>query len=89
MTQPESPAIKKRRRLDTAGRSDGEEVDSHVIKANPVPNFEKVFGPQYPQRMVLPEPFSFEERDKNKNGKETLVQKILSEDKVHIYHTNL
>ena len=82
LTHAESPAIKKRRRLDTAGKSDEEDPNCIQIKANPVPNFEKVFAPQYPQRMVLPEPFSFEERDKNKNTKETLIQKILKEEKV-------
>ena len=84
MTHPESPAIKKRRRLDTAGRSDAEDANRVQIKANPVPNFDKVFEPQYPQRMVVPEPFSFEERDKNKNTRETLVQKNLREDKVRM-----
>ena len=84
MTHPESPAIKKRQRLDTDGKSDKEEA-GHVIKANPVPNFDKVFAPQYPQRMVMPEPFSFEERDKNKKTRETLIQRILSEEKVQYY----
>lgn len=57
-----------------------------MIKANPLPNFDKVFAPQYPQRMVMPQPFSFEERDKNKATRETLVQKILREENVRFIY---
>lgn len=63
VTQPESPVIRKRFRPNN---TDGGYKESHVIKANPMPNFEKSFVPQYSHRLVIPEPFSFEERDKIK-----------------------
>ena len=72
VTQPESPAITKRFRPSDTEGGDGE---SHVIKANPMPNFEKLFVPQYSNSPVIPEPFSFEERDKNKRSHDTLVEK--------------
>ena len=55
------------------------EEHSHVVKAQPMPNFEKVFAPQYPQRMVTPQPFSFDKRDKNK--------KVLHKEEVLCIHT--
>ena len=79
MTQPESPAIKKRRRLN----DNREEEVGHVIKPIPLPNFDKVFAPQYPERSVVIQPFSFEERDKNKTTHKTFVEKILRDEKVN------
>ena len=85
ITEPESPALAlKRRRLNNSQSQDEEqeETDSHVIRANPMPDMEKVFKPQLPHKVVETKPFSFEERDKYKPNRQTLVEMILSKEKV-------
>ena len=77
----------KRRRLHNQSEEEGEtEVeetdDSHVIRANPMPNMDKFFQPQLPHKCVETQPFSFEERDKNKPTRETFVEMILRKEKV-------
>lgn len=87
LTEPESPALAlKRRRLNSGQAEDKkeekEETDSRVIRANPMPDLDKVFQPQLHHKCVEPKPFSFEERDKNKPNRETLVEMILRKEKV-------
>ncbi len=55
---------------------------SHVIKANPMPDFDRVFKPQLPHTATETLPFMFEERYKDKPSRETLVQQILQKEKV-------
>ena len=91
-TQAESPAFAlKRRRLNnnnstTESESEGKEEtsDDRVIRANPMPNMDKMFQPQLPHKKVETKPFSFEERDKNKPNRETLVEMILRKEKVRL-----
>ena len=59
-----------------------EEQVSHVIHANPMPQFDKVFKPQLPHRAIDTQPFDFEERYRDKPTRETLVQQILQKEKV-------
>ena len=90
ITEPESPALAlKRRRLHNsqAEEDQKEETESHVIKANPMPNMEKFFQPQLPHKCVETQPFSFEERDKNKPTRETFVEMILRKEKVQKMYT--
>ena len=91
ITEPESPALAlKRRRLNTNHQTDDEqqegkeETDSHVIRANPMPDMDKVFQPKLPHKKVEAQPFSFEERDKNKPNRETFVEMILRKEKVNL-----
>ena len=74
----------KRRRLNstTTDITEEEDTGNHIIRANPVPDFENVFVPQYPQRVVITQPFSFEARDKDKPSRQTLVEKILQKEQV-------
>ena len=73
----------------TSKKDEKEKDESHVIKARPVPNFDKVFVPQYPLRSIEIQPFSFEERDKEKPTRQTLVEKILQKgEKVHSFCVN-
>jgi len=73
LTEPESPAIVKRPRI-AAGPSQPEKPDSSVMVARPAPKFDRVFKVKYPDRQpVVPQPFSFEERDKNKPAKQEEV----------------
>lgn len=87
ITEPESPALAlKRRRLHNSQTEEGqkeEEPEIHVIRANPMPNMDKYFQPQLPHKHVETQPFSFEERDKNKPTRETFVEMILRKEKVH------
>ena len=89
ITEPESPALAlKRRRLNTSHQSEQqqeekEETDDHVIRANPMPDMAKVFQPKLPHKKVETQPFSFEERDKNKPTRETFVEMILRKEKVN------
>ena len=92
LTQAESPAFAlKRRRLNnnstTESECEGKEEasDDRVIRANPMPNMDKAFQPQLPHKKVETKPFSFEERDKNKPNRETLVEMILRKEKVRLY----
>lgn len=87
ITEPESPALAlKRRRLhNSQSDEEKEETNSRVIRANPVPNMDKYFQPLLPHKCVEPQPFSFEERDKNKPTRETFVEMILRKEKVHMY----
>ena len=87
LTEPESPALAlKRRRLNnenSESECDGnEQPHDRVIRANPMPNLDKVFQPQLPHKKVETQPFSFEERDKDKPSRETLVEMILRKEKV-------
>ena len=92
ITEPESPALAlKRRRLNASHQSEQEqeekeETDGHVIKANPMPDMAKVFQPKLPHKKVETQPFSFEERDKNKPTRETFVEMILRKEKVNNVH---
>ncbi len=54
----------------------------HVIKANPMPDFDRVFKPQLPHVATETHPFKFEERYKDKPSRETLVQQILQKEKM-------
>ncbi len=88
ITEPESPALAlKRRRLHNnqaeEGQGEEEERESHAIKPTPMPNMDKFFQPQLPHKRVDTQPFSFEERDKNKPTRETFVEMILRKEKVH------
>ena len=73
-TEPDTPSIVKRRRMNnitsTSKKDEKEKDESHVIKARP----DNVFIPRYPLRSIEIQPFSFEEQDKEKP---TLVKKIL------------
>ena len=87
VTEPESPALAlKRRRLHNQSEEEregeSEETDSHVFRANPMPSMDKFFQPQLPHKCVETQPFSFEERDKNKPTRETFVEMILRKEKV-------
>ena len=85
ITEPESPALAlKRRRLNQTAdeNEEKEETDSRVIRANPLPDLDKVFQPHLPHKKVETKPFSFEERDKNKPDRETFVEMILRKEKV-------
>lgn len=83
ITEPESPVLAlKRRRLHTEEDQE-EERESHVIKPTPMPNMDKFFQPQLPHKRVETQPFSFEERDKNKPSRETFVEMILRKEKVY------
>ena len=87
ITEPESPALAlKRRRLNASHQSEEEkeEPDGHVIRANPMPDMAKVFQPKLPHKKVETQPFSFEERDKNKPTRETFVEMILRKEKVNL-----
>ena len=87
LTEPESPPLAvKRRRLHTEEDQEEEEGESHVIKPAPVPNMDKYFQPQLPHKRVATQPFSFEERDKNKPTRETFVEMMLCKEKVHNSH---
>ena len=57
---------------------------SHVIHANPMPQFDKVLKPQMQHRAIdmCTQPFIFEERYRDKPTRETLVQQILQKEKV-------
>lgn len=59
-----------------------EEQDSHIIHANPMPQFDSVFKPQLPHKTTEIQPFTFEERYQGKPTRETLVQQILQKEKV-------
>ena len=59
-----------------------EEQDSHIIHANPMPQFDSVFKPQLPHKATEIQPFTFEERYQGKPTRETLVQQILQKEKV-------
>ena len=56
------------------------------IKAQPIPDFTAVFKPELNHKITQPEPFSFEERNKEmKLKKEEKIKTILEEEKkVHI-----
>ena len=89
ITEPESPALAlKRRRLNhnqsVHEKEETEDTDSHVIRATPLPDLDKVFQPQLPHKRVETKPFSFEERDKNKPDRETFVEMILRKEKVKL-----
>ena len=88
LTEPESPPLAvKRRRLHTEeDQEEEEEKESHVIKPAPVPNMDKYFRPRLPHKRVATQPFSFEERDKNKPTRETFVEMMLCKEKVHNSH---
>ena len=88
ITEPESPALAlKRRRLNASHQSEQEqeeeETGERVIRANPMPDMAKVFQPKLPHKKVETQPFSFEERDKNKPTRETFVEMILRKEKVN------
>ena len=86
ITEPESPALAlKRRRLHNSQAEEDhkEETESHVIRAIPMPDMDKYFQPQLPHKQVETQPFSFEERDRNKPTRETFVEMILRKEKVH------
>ena len=53
-----------------------------MIKAMPMPSFDAVFKPELPHRATAAEPFSFEQRDKEKPSRKSLVQQILEKEKV-------
>lgn len=55
---------------------------THTIKANPMPDFDNVFKPELPHTATEAQPFTFEERYKDKPSRETLVQQILQKEKV-------
>ena len=59
-----------------------EELDSHIIHANPMPQFDSVFKPQLPHKATEIQPFTFEGRYQGKPTRETLVQQILQKEKV-------
>ena len=80
VTQPETPTVAKRRHLDDSKKE--EEEQSHVIKANPFPNFDKRFVLKYPQRVIEPQPFSFEERDKAAKVEKALPEEVGSNPKL-------
>ena len=90
ITEPESPALAlKRRRLNGSHQSEQEqeekeEIDGRVIRANPMPDMAKAFQPKLPHKKVETQPFSFEERDKNKPNRETFVEMILRKEKVNL-----
>ena len=92
ITNPESPAITlKRRRLHDDEEEDENdetkkprtEETGFQFKANPVPDFSCTFKPQHEDRVpTLTEPFSFEERDKDKPTRESFVEMILRKSRV-------
>ena len=65
-----------------------EEQDSHIILANPMPQFDSVFKPQLPHKTTEIQPFTFEERYQGKPTRETLVQQILQKEKVQCMDTS-
>ena len=72
LTDPESPAI-KRSRLESP-KSDKK---NSSYRAAPVPDFSKVFKVKYPDRpFLMPCPFSFEEREKNKSVQKQVEQNV-------------
>jgi len=55
---------------------------SHVIHANPMPQFDKEFKPQLPHRVINTQTFNFEEWYHDKPTRETFVQQILQKEKI-------
>ncbi len=92
VTNPESPAITlKRRRLHDDEEGDGNdetkkprtEETGFQFKAKPVPDFSHSFKPQHEDSVpTQTEPFSFEERDKDKPTRESFVEMILRKSRV-------
>ena len=65
-----------------------EEEKCQIIIARPVPDFSRKFEPQLDHKKTEPEPFSFEERYKDKPTRASFVQMILEKEKVCQIHTN-
>lgn len=53
-----------------------------MIKALPMPSFDSVFKPELPHKATATEPFSFEQRDREKPSRKSLVQQILEKERV-------
>ena len=82
VTEPDTPAITAKRQCLSDGDDSREEETVHVLKANPLPDLNKVFKVELPHRILQAKPFSFEVRDKEKPTRETFVQRILRNEKV-------
>lgn len=85
LTQPVTPKLATRERGEARSvlsQDEEEEEKCHIIIAQPLPNFSHKFEPQLSHRKTEPVPFAFEERDKNKPTRETLVQQILQREMV-------
>lgn len=86
LTQPVTPKLATRERGEVRSvlpQDEEEEEDKcHIIIAQPLPNFSHKFEPQLSHKKTEPVPFAFEERDKNKPTRETLVQQILQREMV-------
>ena len=86
----ESPTLMKRRRhcssssiLGKEDRRKEPETRGHFV--NPIPNFDKKFEVKYADReQVIPQPFSFEERERNK-----AILKPASEEVSGCYHKSI
>ncbi|KAK3608033.1 hypothetical protein CHS0354_031019 [Potamilus streckersoni] len=83
VTNPKSPAfvLKHRARLPTRSQPEPEEEEK-IIKANPVPHAGIPFQPSLEHKATVPQPFTFDERDKlMMQKKEEKIQEILEEEK--------
>ncbi|XP_074661733.1 targeting protein for Xklp2 homolog [Tubulanus polymorphus] len=91
-TVPESPAfaLKNRVRSIMDKTKVQEEPDQITVKANPVPHYGLAFQPKLNHRKTVPQPFSFEVRDKDKiHAKEEKIKHVLEEEKkMHVFHAN-
>ncbi|KAL3860699.1 hypothetical protein ACJMK2_010790 [Sinanodonta woodiana] len=83
VTNPKSPAfaLKHRARLPTRTQPEPEEEEK-IIRANPVPHAGIPFQPSLEHKATVPQPFTFDERDKLlMQKKEEKIQEILEEEK--------
>ena len=62
-----------------------EEEKCQIVIARPVPDFSHKFEPQLTHKRTEAEPFSLEERYKDKPTRATLIQQILDREKVGLY----
>lgn len=89
VTCPKSPAFSlKRRSLHPNTEEEMEEEKCQIIIARPVPDFSRKFEPQLDHRKTEPEPFSFEERYKDKPTRASFVQMILEKEKKEPFRAN-
>lgn len=91
LTQPVTPKLATRARGEARSvlEQDKEEDKCHIIIAQPLPDFSNKFEPQLSHKKTEPLPFAFEERDKNKPTRETLVQQILQREKVRVIYVTM
>ncbi|KAF0309572.1 Targeting protein for Xklp2 [Amphibalanus amphitrite] len=87
-TKPQSPALQlkqrmaERRKEVQVNKEKEQQQSGGVVRANPIPDAGVPFRPNVEHRTTRPAPFSFEERDKQRQAeKERKIQEVLEEER--------